>query len=299
MKTVTCMIQSIAMKNLRILTLLGLLVTAGSVVSQDPNTFAISVAGIGESEPPPATNFVRFDLSFPGGAPAKLIQTIQDTTKRPLNVIVPEEHADVALPELKLKGVTVPQLFDALGQASRKVVHYRGGNPNLYGGPPQFQSTTTSYGFRTKGQATPDSVWYFYLEAPVEPPLQPPPPVPEPPKICRFYQLAPYLDELKVEDITTALETAWKMLGEKSTPDLKFHKDTQLLIAVGPPDKLALIESVLAQLRTTPAPYGNLSPRQVGRISAGPMPGPGAAPIAPLKPRPARSEPGTPQPAQP
>lgn len=298
------------MKKLRALILLGLLTAACSVVPQENPVVSFNVIGGAESEPPPATNFVRFDLSFPGGPPAKLIQMIQDTTKKPLNVIVPEEHAAVALPELKLKGVTVPQLFDALGQASRKVVYVRGGYQNFGGDVPGYQSTTTSYGFRTKGQATPDSVWYFYVEAPVGPPAQPapppppPPPVPETPKICRFYQLAPYLDNLKVEDITTALETAWKMLGEKSTPDLKFHKDTQLLIAVGPPDKLALIEAVLAQLRTPQAnnPFGGVPSRPGQVINPAGVPGPGyggPVPAAPVKPRPAKTESEKSQPAKP
>jgi len=286
MKTENGIIQLTAMEKLRLIPLLGLLATVPTVVSQEGSVF-VNFNGGGEAAPPPATNFVRFDLSFPSGSPAKLVQTIQETTKKPLNVIVPEEHSGVALPELKLKGVTVPQLFEALGQASRKAVYIRGGGMGNYGSP---QSTTSSYGFRTKGQATPDSVWYFYVEAPLEPPVQPPSPAPEPAKVCRFYQLAPYLDELKVEDITTALETAWKMLGEKSTPDLKFHKDTQLLIAVGSPDKLALIESVLAQLRQSSGPVGGYWPRPNARISAlpvqpTPVPGPGAVPGVPVKPR--------------
>jgi hypothetical protein len=80
--------------------------------------------------------------------------------------------------------------------------------------------------------------------------------------VCRFYSLAPYLDDLKVEDITTAIETGWKMLGETSTPDLKFHKDTQLLIAVGPVDKLMLIEDMLERLRIpSNKPNNGLVPR--------------------------------------
>ena len=39
------------------------------------------------------------------------------------------------------------------------------------------------------------------------------------------------------------------MLGETERPEIKFHKDTKLLIAVGEPSKLVLIESVLAQLK--------------------------------------------------
>ena len=68
-------------------------------------------------------------------------------------------------------------------------------------------------------------------------------------KVCRFYSLAPYLDRgLSVDDITTAIETGWKMLGETSHPTISFHKDTKLLIAVGEPSKLETIDAVLKAL---------------------------------------------------
>jgi hypothetical protein len=98
---------------------------------------------------------------------------------------------------------------------------------------------TTSYGFRTYAQTTDDSIWQFYSEKPN---------LPQEPKVCRFFQLAPYLDTYKIEDITTAIETGWKMLGETERPEIKFHKDTKLLIAVGEASKLAMIDSVLRQL---------------------------------------------------
>ncbi|PYI85361.1 MAG: hypothetical protein DME26_11190, partial [Verrucomicrobia bacterium] len=89
-------------------------------------------------------------------------------------------------------------------------------------------------------------VWYFFHEKPLATEVE---------KACRFYQLAPYLETYKVEDITTAIETGWKMLGEKNPPTISFHKDTKLLIAVGEASKLQLIDSVLQQLaRRDPQP---------------------------------------------
>jgi len=268
---------SMNMKKLAAVSFLGVLTFASLLTAQDPafpdqvfQTHLLTLGGE-PSDPPPSTNFVRFDLAFLGGQPDKLIQSIQSATKKPLNVIIPEEHANIMLPELKLKGVTVPQLFDALGQASHKTIHTRTG-PN-FGGNTQYQVSTTSYGFRTKGQATPDSIWYFFVDAPLEPPVSVPKPPPPVQKVCRFYSLAPYLDDLKVEDITTAIETGWKMLGEASTPELKFHKDTQLLIAVGPADKLMLIEDMLARLRI---------PSNRANSGLAPMPRP--APVLPAPP---------------
>jgi hypothetical protein len=71
------------------------------------------------------------------------------------------------------------------------------------------------------------------------------------PTICRFYQLAPYLEAgYKVEDITTTIETGWKMLGITRPPELTYHKDTKVLIAVSDADKLKTIDDVLKQLST-------------------------------------------------
>jgi hypothetical protein len=67
--------------------------------------------------------------------------------------------------------------------------------------------------------------------------------------VCRFFQLGPYLQAgVKVEDITTAIETAWKMLGENTAPKIKFHQDTKLLIAVGQVERLMVIDEVLEKL---------------------------------------------------
>jgi hypothetical protein len=184
-------------------------------------TFFVNTAGL-----------TTFNINFPGGTPKELVAAIQKSTDKPLNVIVPPEFADTQLPPLKMNGVTVGQLFRALESASFRVDSY-----STFPGAPQ---RTSGYGFRTEGNITDDSIWYFHVDKP--------PTSSE--KVSRFYALAPYLESgLKVDDITTAVETAWKMLGEKSPPEISFHKDTKLLIAVGDPQKLQTIDSVLAALK--------------------------------------------------
>jgi hypothetical protein len=170
---------------------------------------------------PSARSLTKFDLDFPGGTPKELISAIQKATDRPLNAIVPEEFASVSLPALKMRNVTVHQLFEALNAANRR-------------------PDTTRYLFMTKGDLTDDSIWAFYVERPQSSPM---------PKVCRFFPLALYLESgLTVDDITTAIETGWKMLGDTSSPTIRFHKDTKLLIAVGEPSKLEIIDAVLMAL---------------------------------------------------
>ncbi|HEY9508959.1 MAG TPA: hypothetical protein VIV82_03775, partial [Verrucomicrobiae bacterium] len=104
----------------------------------------------------------------------------------------------------------------------------------------------TSYFFKTAPHPTENSIWVFYEEQPT---LPPPPAL-----VCHFYQLGPLLESgYKVDDITTAVETGWKMLGiTNSSRQLNYHKDTKLLIAVGEADALTLIDQVLRQLSATP-----------------------------------------------
>lgn len=217
----------------------------------------------GQSVKPELT---RFDLDFLGGTPADLVKAIEHAEGRPLNAIIPEDCAKVPIPPLKMSGVTVPELFEALMRASMKSVNYVTGT--YFGGingqaSSQYQTMSTSYGFRTEGTMTDNSVWYFFHNAPPAPPAEPSSLKPHH-NICRFFQLAPFLENYKIDDITTAIETGWSMLDEqqaKSSPGfggsgytvensqkLTFHKDTKLLIAVGEPEKVDMIDAVLIQL---------------------------------------------------
>ena len=191
--------------------------------------------------------FTTFNINFLGGPPAKLVQMITNQTRKPLNVLIPPDYADTELPPLNLNGVTVPQLFDALEQASKRLVTYSTGG---FGGVQNYTRGTTGFGFKTANPKSEDSIWYFFVESAGEPPKPTPPPPPKPPpSICRFFQLGPYLQAgTKVEDITTAIETAWKMLGENTAPKIKFHQDTKLLIAVGQVERLMVIDEVLEKL---------------------------------------------------
>ena len=183
---------------------------------------------------------------------------IQQAMGKPLNAIVPDEYADTKIPPLKMTNVNVQQLFTALEQASRRTQPYESGSyygGGAYGGYRSIQQVNTSYGFQPgPGPLTDDTIWYFRAQKP------PVPPIGGDAKAVRFYSLEPYLRltrgerRLTVDDITTAIETGWKMLGETSPPKISFHKDTNLLIAVGEPNKLETIDAVLKALAPEAAP---------------------------------------------
>jgi hypothetical protein len=205
-----------------------------------------------KASPAPGEKLTPFSLSFPGGTPQELVAAIERAMGRPLNAIVPKEYADVQLPALRMNNVNVRQLFEALAQASERRVAGRGtfisggsggGGYGGRGGPSMV--TIASYGFRAGAPIiSDDTIWYLYVEQPFSTPS-----AESAGKVCRFYSLTPYLDRhISVDDITTAIETGWKMLGETARPTISFHKDTKLLIAVGEPAKLEIIDAALKAL---------------------------------------------------
>jgi len=206
-----------------------------------------TVGAVLAPRPVPDDSLTRFDLDFPGGTPEQLVRAIEKASGKLPNAIIPTEFADLQLPPLKMKSVTVPALFQALALASQKSElepYSDNRTPGVF--TTAYAQVQSNYGFQTQGPPGDDSVWYFFVNRPRNPGV---------PKACRFYNLAPYLETYKVEDVTTAIQTGWKMLGEVSPPTITYHKDTKLLIAVGGADKLQLIENVLSQLsREKPAP---------------------------------------------
>jgi hypothetical protein len=67
-------------------------------------------------------------------------------------------------------------------------------------------------------------------------------------RVCQILPLGKYLTDYKVEDITTAVKTAWSMMGDDTGAQLKYHTDTKLLIAVGAPSQLSVLTQVLGSL---------------------------------------------------
>lgn len=193
-------------------------------------------AGGPQTEAPELT---KFNLDFPGGTPKELVAAIEKAMGKPLNAIIPTEDADLQMPPLKMNDVVVPQLFSALEAASRKTVAVSTGN---FGN--SYSTVTTDYGFKTADSPLTDaSIWYFHAEKPSMPPMV------STAKVCRFFTLANYLNRgFTVDDITTAIQTGWKMSGETATPELSYHKETKLLIAFGEPAKLGTIQNVLESL---------------------------------------------------
>ncbi len=232
----------------------------------------------------------KFSLDFPGGTPKQLVAAIEKAMSKPLNAIIPPEHADLKLPPLKMSNVDVRQLFQALELTSQKTETYV--TDSLRG---SYQQARTSYGFRTQGQISDESIWYFNVDKLTPPATH----IRTAPKVCRYFSLTPYLESGQtVDDITTAIQTGWKMLGEDNTPKISFHKETKLLIAVGEPEKLETIDAVLKALKTAPPSWSidpatglptlgpSLPQRALKSAPSATPPPPAATPGLPATPKP-------------
>ncbi len=204
----------------------------------------VNSANAPQNQPPALT---KFNLDFPGGTPAELVKAIEKATGKPLNAIIPTEDADIQLPPLKMNDVVTPQLFAALEAASHKTVAVQT-SAFAVGFGNSYSQVETDYGFKSSDNPITDtSIWYFYAGKPTLPPVV------STEKIVRFYSLDPYLNRgFTVDDITTAIQTGWKMAGLTYPPELNYHKETKLLIAFGKPDELKTIDDVLKTL-----PNGN------------------------------------------
>jgi len=201
-------------------------------------------ATIGFSQPHPVNDtppsapiespLTKFNLDFPGGSPSDLVAAIQKATGKPLNVILDSHLGDVRLPPLKMTMVNVAELFDALLNATLHTETVHG------------YTRTQAFTFKTNGKITDESVWYGWINVDQGTYYQH-----EAEKTCRFYLLTPYLEKgLTVDDITTAIQTGWKLLGKQPLPSISYHKETKLLIAVGEGKDLAYIDEALKALRT-------------------------------------------------
>src|SRR5205823_9006698 len=167
-----------------------------------------------------------FDLSFAGGTPQKLVSEMERAGGLKLNALVPPDLADSRMPPMELRSVKVEDVFDSLNMLSRDSMQWiRTGGSG--GGKP--------------------NVWVLAR--------------PRDTRKTQAFYVGHLLKKFKIDDITTAVQTTWQLGGKDAKSELKYHQDTQLLIALGNPEQLSTAAEVLAQLRLAIEPV-QLSPEK-------------------------------------
>lgn len=110
------------------LLLIGLLGLSFMADAQDRRIPTVApVTGVPGVAQPNAPELPRFDLDFPGGDVEEFVQALnKGELDGRLNVIIPDDAKHTKIPPMKMKGVNVSQVFEALQRASRRLVPVRG-----------------------------------------------------------------------------------------------------------------------------------------------------------------------------
>lgn len=182
----------------------------------------VPVMGQGPQASPRPTPLAMlvFDLDFPGGSLEALVADVEKAVGTKPNIILASPQAGRArLPALSLRSVTLPALMEMLKALieDRRDTGLRVRAMGGRGHPIMIVSAAKD----VEKQAT----------------------------HTRAYMIEPHLTRFTMDDITTAVQTAWEMAGLGRHTRLKFHEDTKLLIAVvSCQEELDLIRNVLEEL---------------------------------------------------
>jgi hypothetical protein len=194
--------------------------------------------------PPDVIPVVKFD----GGTARELVDVLKTTIIPTPNIMVAEKTAQIKVPPFQLQNVSLADLFQALNALSEdKTAQWQ-----LSG------SAEPIWVLNETGASIPPSQRYGFPMS-VDPLTGQPLITSGPNKQnCQVLPVGKYLTKYKIEDITTAVKTAWGMMGQESGAQLKYHKDTDLLMVVGSPEQLSILNQVLSSLdtgmRDNPAP---------------------------------------------
>ena len=189
---------------------------------------------------------VRGSFSFPGGTAQELVAALKKNFDPAPNVIIPPKLKDTPVPEFELQNVTLADMFQALNSLSEdKSVHWQ-----LSGSSEPIWVLNPVGSSNADASPQPGYPGARYGMMPSVDPLTGMPINPGP--TCQILPVGKYLKQYKIEDITTAVKTAWSMMGDDAGAKMKYHTDTKLLIVVGTPEQLGVLTQVLASLEANP-----------------------------------------------
>jgi hypothetical protein len=186
--------------------------------------------GMGGPAPGPA---LITHIWFEGGSAKDFAAQLKKNAHiaQSLNIMISPQAEDLQIPAFELNNVTLPDLFQALNNLSEDKTA-------------QWQLTGSTEPIWVLSTTARENTFAQRL---AEVQAAAPPPKAEP-KVSLILPVGQYLSKYKLEDITTAVRTAWGMLGDETGAEMKYHKDTDLLIAVGTRNQLSVLQQVLGSL---------------------------------------------------
>jgi hypothetical protein len=259
---------------------------ATSASAQDPSLPPIALANGNDPFGSNSPSEKRFDLEIPADLPVEeAIALVSRQSGQPVNVIWTGGSAQTLLPALRLHQVTVRELLNAIsatGQAEQRqgrtgyLFQEVEGASNIFTfitlpAPRPANPAAASLG---GGGAGPGPTHPLKLSAPrtggdgAEGGGLPVAGAEGTGKTSEFFDVEPLLgDDLKVEDLTTAIRTAWTAAGDEDAPPpsdaLRYHQETQLLIVTGHREQLAAVRSLIDLLKRRYAPSQDDKDRKI------------------------------------
>lgn len=173
-------------------------------------------------------------VDFPGGSVAQLVAAVNKPDGHAFNLLGETEDLATRLPAFSVRNVN-PSAF---AMALRQLLEPRGITV-MPEGPDLFVLRKVATMVRRE------------------------------PVAFESFQLSPYLDKQSVEDIVSAMRTAWE-LNPANKPEelqLKFHPATRLLLASGSADAIRVASKVLSTLSRTPEKLSNAEQELLQSIS--------------------------------
>jgi hypothetical protein len=196
--------------------------------------------------PSPAQGQLRGTFSFPGGTAEELVEALKKSFQPAPNIIVPPTLKHKPIPEFELQNVTLADMFQALNSLSEdKSIHWQ-----LSGSSEPIWVLNSAGGGNNAG--LPQAGFAMGDRYGAGMGVDPLTGAPINSRTCQIIPVAKILKQYKIEDITTAVKTAWGMMGDDAGAQMKYHTDTKLLIVVGTPQQLNVLTQVLASLEANP-----------------------------------------------
>jgi hypothetical protein len=157
------------------------------------------------------------DIDFEGGTINELIQTIQKNNVTDINIIMSDEAACLYLPAMTLRSVTIADLITAL------------------------QSLGDIEGRRIMANPTSSNIITISV-VPMGRKEQ---------RMSKVFNLSEITKTNSIDDIVTSIKTAWEMMSNNVTAELKYHTETKLLIVVGTVHELETVHDIFVELTRT------------------------------------------------
>ena len=211
---------------LRFLSLISLLVLAMPGRAQDGAAWSKFVNPSPTIHP---TEFVNFNVDFPGGPISQLLATLAKIDGISLNIIGVGEAADFArveLPAFSLRNVNIIAVSEVL----RNFLEPRGFELRPVGG--SANANTMVLTLKRNEAKVPKQA----------------------PAMFQSFRLYPYLQAQTVDDIVGAIRAGWELdpAHDPKALNLKFHPGTSILLVSGSTDAIMVTQSVIGQLKRNP-----------------------------------------------